>query len=134
MLDKLEAIKERFDEVSQLTDPEVIPDMKQYIQPKKNTKICSLLWRRTRHKKSLSNIETRELLKDEEMKEMAKMELDELQPQQQVMEEEIKVLLIPKDPADSKNAVVEIVRDGGDEASILQEIYTECIKLRGSKG
>ena len=44
------------------------------------------------------------MLKDEEMKEMAKMELDELQPQQEVMEEEIKVLLIPKDPADSKNA------------------------------
>ena len=62
------------------------------------------------------------------MKEMAKMELDELQPQQVVMEEEIKVLLIPKDPADSKNAVVEIVLEQEVMKLVfLQEIYIECI-------
>ena len=60
---------------------------------------------------------------------MAKMELDELQPQQEVIEEEIKVLLIPKDPADSKNAVVEIrAGAGGDEASIFAgDLYRMCL-------
>ena len=76
------------------------------------------------------------MLKDEEMKEMAKMELDELQPQQQVMEEEIKVLLIPKDPADSKNAVVEIrAGAGGDEASIFTgDLYRMYLNYASSKG
>ena len=89
------------------------------------------------YKNLLSNIETaKEMLKDEEMKEMAKMELDELQPQQQVMEEEIKVLLIPKDPADSKNAVVEIrAGAGGDEASIFTgDLYRMYLNYASSKG
>ena len=139
MLDKLEAIKERFDEVSQLiVDPEVISDMKQYIQLNKEYKdLQPIMEAHKAYKNLLSNIETaKEMLKDEEMKEMAKMELDELQPQQQVMEEEIKVLLIPKDPADSKNAVVEIrAGAGGDEASIFTgDLYRMYLNYASSKG
>ena len=139
MLDKLEAIKERFDEVSQLiVDPEIISDMKQYIQLNKEYKdLQPIMEAHKAYKNLLSNIETaKEMLKDEEMKEMAKMELDELQPQQQVMEEEIKVLLIPKDPADSKNAVVEIrAGAGGDEASIFTgDLYRMYLNYASSKG
>ncbi|MBF90283.1 MAG: peptide chain release factor 1 [Flavobacteriales bacterium] len=139
MLDKLEAIKERFDEVSQLiVDPEIISDMKQYIQLNKEYKdLQPIMEAHKDYKNLLSNIETaKEMLKDEEMKEMAKMELDELQPQQEVMEEEIKVLLIPKDLADSKNAVVEIrAGAGGDEASIFAgDLYRMYLNYSSSKG
>ena len=139
MLDKLEAIKERFDEVSQLiVDPEIISDMKQYIQLNKEYKdLQPIMEAHKAYKNLLSNIETaKEMLKDEEMKEMAKMELDELQPQQEVIEEEIKVLLIPKDPADSKNAVVEIrAGAGGDEASIFTgDLYRMYLNYASSKG
>ena len=84
----------------------------------------------------LSNIDNaKEMLKDYEMKEMAKMELDEL-IQKELMEEEIKVLLIPKDPADSKNAVVEIrAGAGGDEASIFTgDLYRLYSAFASSKG
>ena len=123
MLDKLEAIKVRFDEVSQLiVDPNIISDMKQYIQLNKEYKdLEPIIEAYKSYKNLLSNLENaKELLKDDEMKEMARMELDELSPMKDTMEEEIKVLLIPKDPADSKNAVVEIrAGAGGDEASIF---------------
>ena len=123
MLDKLEAIKTRFDEVSELiVDPNIISDMKQYIQLNKEYKdLQPIIEVFQEYKNILSNIENaKEMLKDDEMKEMAKMELDELTPKQEKLEEKIKVLLIPKDPADSKNAVVEIrAGAGGDEASIF---------------
>ena len=139
MLDKLEAIKERFDEVSQLiVDPSIISDMKQYILLNKEYKdLEPIMVAHKAYKNLLSNIKNaKEMLKDEEMKEMAKMELDELVPQQEVMEEEIKVLLIPKDPADAKNAVVEIrAGAGGDEASIFAgDLYRMYVNYAGTKG
>ena len=109
MLDKLEAIKNRFDEVSELiVDPNIISDMKQYIQLNKEYKdLKPIIEAYHEYKNILSNIENaKEMLKDDEMKEMAKMELDELTPKKEELEEVIKVLLIPKDPADSKNAVL----------------------------
>jgi len=138
MLDKLEAIKERFDEVSQLiVDPEIISDMKQYIQLNKEYKdLQPIMEAYKAYRNLLSNIEmAKEMLKDEEMKEMAKMELDELQPQQELMEEEIKVLLIPKDPTDSKNVVVEIrAGAGGDEASIFAgDLYRMYLNYASKK-
>ena len=127
MLDKLEAIKNRFDEVSELiVDPNIISDMKQYIQLNKEYKdLKPIIEAYHEYKNILSNIENaKEMLKDDEMKEMAKMELDELTPKKEELDEEIKVLLIPKDPADSKNAVLEIrAGAGGDEASICL-LYT----------
>jgi len=141
MLDKLEAIKVRFDEVSQLiVDPNIISDMKQYIQLNKEYKdLEPIIEAYKSYKNLLSNLENaKELLKDDEMKEMARMELDELSPMKDTMEEEIKVLLIPKDPADSKNAVVEIrAGAGGDEASIftgdLYRMYTNYADSKGWK-
>jgi len=139
MLDKLEAIKNRFDEVSKLiVDPNIISDMKQYIQLNKEYKdLQPIIEAFQNYKNILSNIENaKEMLKDDEMKEMAKMELDELTPKQDELEEEIKVLLIPKDPADSKNAVVEIrAGAGGDEASIFTgDLYRLYSNYASSKG
>ncbi|MEJ6735349.1 MAG: peptide chain release factor 1 [Flavobacteriales bacterium] len=141
MLDKLESIKVRFDEVSELlVQPDVMSDMKRYIQLNKEYKdLEPIISAYKQYKNILSNIDSsKEMLKDEEMREMAKLELDELQPQASEMEEEIKVLLIPKDPADSKNAVVEIrAGAGGDEASIfagdLYRLYTNYASTKGWK-
>jgi peptide chain release factor 1 len=141
MLDKLESIKLRFDEVSELlVNPDIISDMKRYIQLNKEYKdLEPIIVAFKEYKNVLSNIESsKEMLKDDEMKEMAKLELDDLQPMVEVMEEEIKLLLIPKDPADSKNAVVEIrAGAGGDEASIfsgdLYRLYTNYASAKGWK-
>ena len=139
MLDKLEAIKNRFDEVSELiVDPNIISDMKQYIQLNKEYKdLQPIIESYHEYKNILSNIEdAKEMLKDDEMKEMAKMELDELTPKKEELDEEIKVLLLPKDPADSKNAVVEIrAGAGGDEASIFTgDLYRLYSNYASSKG
>jgi len=135
MLDKLEAIKERYEYIGeQLTDPEVISDMKRYTKISKEYKnLGEIVQAYHTYKDLLGNIATnKELLQtesDEELREMAKMELDELEPKVEPMEEEIKFLLIPKDPEDEKNAIMEIrAGTGGDEASIfagdLYRMYT----------
>ena len=139
MLDKLEAIKNRFDEVSELiVKPEIIADMKQYILLNKEYKdLLPIIDAYKIYKNLLSNIEgAKVMLKDDEMKEMAKLELDELIPKQSLLEEDLKVLLIPKDPADAKNAVVEIrAGAGGDEASIFAgDLYRMYVNYAGSKG
>ena len=141
MLDKLESIKSRFDEVSQLiVDPNIISDMKNYIQLNKEYKdLQPIIDAYNEYKNILSNIDNaKEMLRDDEMKEMAKMELDNLFTKQTSLEEHIRVLLIPKDPADSKNAVVEIrAGAGGDEASIftgdLYRLYTNYASSKGWK-
>lgn len=126
ILEKLEGVKIRFEEVSQLiTDPEVIGDMKRYVKLNKEYKFLEPLMEAYKNFKNLlSNIEqAKQILNDEtdnEMREMAKMELEELEPQIIPMEEEIKLLLLPADPQDEKNAVLEIrAGTGGDEASIF---------------
>jgi peptide chain release factor 1 len=126
ILEKLEGVKIRFEEVGQLiTDPDVIKDMKKYIKLNKEYKeLEPLVETYNNYKNILSNIQSaKEMLateKDEEMKEMAKMELDELEVQIGPLEEEIKILLLPKDPEDDKNAILEIrAGTGGDEASIF---------------
>ncbi|MCK5029421.1 MAG: peptide chain release factor 1 [Bacteroidales bacterium] len=135
ILDKLEGVKLRFEEVGQLiTDPDVINDMKRYIKLNKEYKdLEPLVDAYNEYKNIISNITSaKDILateKDEEMKEMAKMELDELEAKLNPLEEEIKVLLLPKDPEDDKNAILEIrAGTGGDEASIfagdLYRMYT----------
>jgi len=104
LLDKLEGILIRFQEVSeQITNPEVISDTKRYIKLNKEYKeLERVVEVQKRFKNALDNIQSaREMLKEEtdpEMKEMAKMELDELEESLPGMEEEIKLLLIPADP------------------------------------
>ncbi|WP_244826119.1 peptide chain release factor 1 [Carboxylicivirga linearis] len=142
LLDKLEGIIIRFQEVSeQITNPEVIADTKRYIKLNKEYKdLEKVVDVQKRYKNTLDNIQsTREMLKDEtdpEMREMAKMELDELEEAIPGMEEEIKLLLIPADPQDGKNAVMEIrAGTGGDEASIfagdLFRMYSKFCESRG---
>ena len=126
LLDKLAMIKLRFDDVAQqIIEPEVMNDMKRYVQLNKEYKDLSpIVEAYLAYKLVCDNIEeSKEILDtedDAEMKEMARMELDDAIPKKAKIEEGIKVLLIPKDPEDSKNAVVEIrAGAGGDEASIF---------------
>jgi peptide chain release factor 1 len=144
MLDKLEAIKERFEEVGdQLNDPSVMSDMKRYAQLNKEYKgLKEIVEAYYEYKNVLSNIESaRNVLsneKDEEFREMAKMELDELEPKKEQMEEEIRIMLIPADPEDAKNAIVEVrAGTGGDEACLfageLYRMYTRYSEGRGWK-
>ncbi|MEM9918563.1 MAG: peptide chain release factor 1 [Bacteroidota bacterium] len=134
MIDKLEAIKERYQYLEeQLSDPEVLSDMKRFKKVNKEYKdLQEIVQVYDQYKELLGNIDTAtEMLQDsdEEMQEMAKAELEELKPRQEEMQEAIKVLLIPKDPEDSKDVIFEIRSGtGGDEASIfagdLYRMYT----------
>src|SRR5688572_30097793 len=126
MLDKLEAIKDRFEDVSQqLIQPDAMSDMKKYKALNKEYKdLEKIVIEYRKYQNLLSNIENAKQVisteKDEEFREMAKEELDELIPQVDEMEELIKNLLIPKDPNDSKDIIIEIrAGAGGDEASIF---------------
>ncbi|MBO6515370.1 MAG: peptide chain release factor 1 [Bacteroidia bacterium] len=126
MLEKLESIYQRFLQVeTQLSDPAVLSDVKQFNKLNREYgDLKEIVEVYHEYKKLITNLqEAREILKtesDAELKEMAKMEIDELADQQEPMEEKIKWLLIPKDPDDNKNAIVEIRSGtGGDEASIF---------------
>ncbi len=143
LLEKLEGIKLRFEEVGTLiTDPEVISNTKKYIKLNKEYKeLEKVVDVYNVYKNILENIgNAKEMLKedDPEMKEMAKMELDELESKLPGLEEDVKLLLIPSDPEDSKNAVMEIrAGAGGDEASIfagdLFRMYSKFIEKKGWK-
>ncbi|OFX26828.1 MAG: peptide chain release factor 1, partial [Bacteroidetes bacterium GWA2_31_9b] len=126
MFDKLEGIRLRFEEVAQLiTDPATINDMKKYIKLNKEYRdLEPLIEAYKEYKNILSNVASaKEIIateKDEDMREMAKAELNELELKIDPLEENIKLLLLPKDPEDAKNAIVEIrAGTGGDEASIF---------------
>ncbi|MEZ4847533.1 MAG: peptide chain release factor 1 [Bacteroidia bacterium] len=126
MLDKLAQIEARFEEVKQeIIDPEVMNDMRRYkalnIEYKELDKIVA---KTQEYRAVLSNIKnSKNILEnesDDEWKEMAKEELSELMPQKEEIEDALKILLIPKDPEDSKNVVMEITAGtGGDEAALF---------------
>lgn len=141
ILEKLEGVKNRFDEVGKLiNEPEIVADMKRYVKLNKEYKeLEPVVIAYKEYKNTLSNINSaKEMLaseKDEEMREMAKMELEEMTENLPAMEEKIKFLLLPADPEDSKNAIVEIrAGTGGDEASIfagdLFRMYTKFCETR----
>ncbi|GHB51654.1 peptide chain release factor 1 [Persicitalea jodogahamensis] len=126
MQDKLEAIKERFHEVGQqIIQPEVVNDMQRYTKlSKEYSDLEKVVKQYDAYQKILKDIAgARELVnteKDPEMREMAKEELNELQPQQEAMEAALKEMLIPKDPNDSRNSILEVrAGTGGDEAAIF---------------
>lgn len=126
ILDKLEGVKSRLDEVSVLiTQPDIMSDMKRYIKLNKEYKeLQPVVKAYLEYKNVLSNIaSSKQILdeeKDEEMREMAKAEIDELSDRRESLEAQIKILLLPADPEDDKNAIVEIrAGTGGDEASIF---------------
>ncbi|MBC6991863.1 MULTISPECIES: peptide chain release factor 1 [Hymenobacter] len=142
MLDKLEAISQRYEDVSQqLMQPEAMSDMKRYKALNKEYKdLGKIVTEYRNYQQVLSNIENaREVIsteKDEDFREMAKAELDELLPEQDRLESVIKDLLIPKDPNDSKDVIMEIrAGAGGDEAAIfagdLQRMYMRYAEKQG---
>ncbi|WP_033956641.1 peptide chain release factor 1 [Psychroserpens jangbogonensis] len=144
MLEKLQIIKQRFDEVSDLIiQPDIITDQKRYVQLNKEYKDLRLLMdKRELYLEFTDNLkEAEEIIadgSDAEMVEMAKMQYDEAKEGIPKLEDDIKFLLIPKDPEDSKNAVVELrAGTGGDEASIfagdLFRMYTKYCEGRGWK-
>jgi len=142
MLEKLNIVKQRFDEVNDLIiQPEVISDQKRYIQLNKEYKDLSSLMKKREAYIAMQNAidEAQQILAgetDPEMIEMAKMELESAQELKPKLEEEIRFLLVPKEPEDAKNAVVEIrAGTGGDEASIfagdLHRMYTKYCESKG---
>ncbi|RZK50773.1 MAG: peptide chain release factor 1 [Pedobacter sp.] len=144
MLDKLEAIKQRWEDVEeQLSNPDTVQDMKRFAALNKEYKdLGKIVDEYKIYKNVISNIEAnREILnveKDVELKEMAKEELEILLVQQEELEEKIRLMLIPKDPEDAKNAVFEIRGGtGGDEAALfagdLYRMYTRYFETKGWK-
>lgn len=144
LLSRLTAIAERHDEVAKLiVDPSIIADMSRYTKLMKEYKdLESIVKARNEYADVLSNIDSaKEVIEhesDAEFKDMAKAELSELESRKLEMDEEVKLLLVPKDPEDDKNAVMEIrAGTGGDEASIfagdLYRMYSKYISDKGFK-
>lgn len=142
LLEKLEGLEHKFEEISTLiTDPSVLADQKRFVKlSKEYRELERILDAKKEYETMLRNIEeAKEILDgetDPEMREMAKAELDELQPRIPDFEEEIKLLLVPADPEDGKNAIVEIRGGtGGDEAAIFAgDLYRMYIKYCDTKG
>ncbi len=142
LLTKFESIKHRYEEVEQqITDPAVMGDMKRYVKLNQEYKnLQKLVARFQVYKNLVGNIETgREILaeeSDEEMREMAREEMEESEEQIPIVEQQIKLLLVPADPEDGKNAILEIrAGTGGDEASIfagdLFRMYSKFCEKKG---
>ncbi len=144
MIDKLNIVEQRFNEVSDLIiQPDIITDKKRYVSLNKEYKDLGLIIEKKKiFEELLSNVEEAEKMskseKDEELIQMANEQLFESKEKIKVLEEEIRLLLIPKDPDDSKNVVIELrAGTGGDEASIfagdLFRMYTKFCEGRGWK-
>ena len=141
MLEKLKLVENRFAELSELIiQPDIISDQKRYIQISKEYKdLKKIIDKGEVYKNLIANkSEAQEIIsieKDDEMIEMAKMQLEEVEAELPKIDEDLKVLLIPKDPDDSKNVVVEIrAGTGGDEASIFAgDLYRMYTKFSESK-
>jgi peptide chain release factor 1 len=144
IISRLQGVNLRFEEIGQqLTDPEIIADVKRFVKLNKEYKdLDPVVKAYNEYSLLLQNEESaRDILqteKDEEMRDMAKMELEEIEAKLPKLEERIKLLLLPSDPEDSKNAIVEIrAGTGGDEAALfagdLFRIYTRYCENRGWK-
>lgn len=141
LVEKLESIRDRFYYLEELlADPEVIADNKRYAKVNKEySDLTPIINAHKKYTDLLGNIKTaKEMMGDPEMKGMALEELTELEPQLEEMEEEIKQLLIPKDPDDERDVIMEIrAGTGGDEASIfagdLYRMYSKYIEVQGWK-
>jgi peptide chain release factor 1 len=142
MLDKLRIIKQRFDEVSDLIiQPDIISDQKRYVKISKEYKDLNAVMKvGDEYRGLLKNIEeAKEIIadgSDDDMTEMAKIEIEEAEARLPQLEEDIKFMLIPKDPDDAKNVMVEIrAGTGGDEASIFAgDLFRMYIKYCADRG
>lgn len=144
IIERLGAVKDHYLEIGKsIVDPDVIADMKRYVKLTKEYKELQPIVEAYDHYVLLvQNLENaNDILrneKDEEFREMAKMEIETLEEEKEALEERIKILLIPNDPDDAKNAIMEIrAGTGGDEASIfagdLFRMYNKYIESRGWK-
>ena len=142
MIEKLDIVQQRFIEVSDLIiQPDVIADQKRYIQLNKEYKDLNKIVKKGEvYKSIIANMKEAEIMikeeSDVEMIDMAKIQLEEAKVKLPELEEEIRFLLIPKDPDDFKSVVVEIrAGTGGDEASIfagdLYRMYTKYCQDQG---
>lgn len=142
LIEQLEGIRERFEEVSQqITMPEVVSDMEKFKKISKEYRdLEKIVQEYDTYKLILANLEEAKSIleteKDEEMREMAKEELEVLAPKKDEMEEKLKELLIPKDPNDSKDSILEIrAGTGGDEASIFAgDLFRMYQRFAASQG
>src|SRR5574344_536290 len=142
LVEKLDGLQYKFEEIStMITDPAIIADMKRFVKLNKEYHELELLMKaRKDYKNMLANLsEAKNILeteKDEDMREMAKAEIDVTEPKIAKMEEEIRLLLIPADPEDGKNAIVEIRGGtGGDEAAIFAgDLFRMYVRFCENKG
>lgn len=141
MLNKLEAIKARFDQVGiALTNPEIINNQKEFgVYSKEYRSLEKIVKPYEEYVKVLADHQyAKEALNssDDEMRELAKMELPELEEKKETLEKELTKLLIPKDPQDDKNAILEIrAGTGGDEASLFAgDLLGMYLKYCSKKG
>jgi len=142
MIDKIRIVKQRFDEVADLIiQPDIMMDQKRYVKLNKEYKdLKKIVEKGDEYERALANLEeAKEIISDgsdDEMVEMAKIELEEANEKIPKLEEDIKFLLIPKDPEDAKNVIMEIrAGTGGDEASIFAgDLYRMYTKFAAEKG
>lgn len=141
MIDKIDNIEQKYNILQQeLSNPNIVNNLNRYrTLNEEMKKIMPIYEKAIEYKKTLQTIEeSKELLKDEELKELAKEELKEAQENLEQIENELKVLLIPKDPADDKNVILEIrAGTGGEEAALfaadLFRMYTRYAENKGFK-
>lgn len=144
LLEKVLSLQDKYQSLQdQLSDPEVMSDMKKYVQLNKDYKeLQPIIKAGLEYKKCLDELaQAKDIAvneKDDELKDMAKMEIAEIEPKLPVMEQNLKLLLIPADPDDGKNALVEVRGGtGGDEAAIfagdLFRMYSKFAESRGWK-
>ena len=144
ILERIDGLEAKFHEVSLLiTDPAVIADQARYVRLNKEYHdLERVLAAAERYKKALHNLEEAKYVffneQDAELKEMARAEIDELEPQLPSLEDELRLMLLPQDPEDGKNVVMEIRGGtGGDEASLfagdLFRMYTKYFEVKGFK-
>lgn len=142
LLEKVMGLQEKYDALqAQLSDPEIVSDMKRYVQLNKEFKeLAPIIKAGNEYKKLVEDYESAKDImaneKDEDLREMAREEMAEIEPKLPEMEQEIKLLLIPADPQDGKNAIMEIRGGtGGDEAAIfagdLFRMYSKYVEKRG---
>lgn len=141
---RLDGLRLKYEEIGhQMTDPEVIGDMKKFISLNKEYReLQPIVETSERYRTALNHLtEAKDMLaneKDDELREMARAEINELEPQLEQMEAQLKLLLIPADPQDAKNAIIEIRGGtGGDEAALfagdLMRMYIKFIEKKGWK-
>lgn len=144
LLGKIQGLQDKYDSLAQqLADPEVVSDMKKYVQLNKDYKeLEPIVMAGREYRKMVEELEMAKDVvaneKDEELREMAKEEIAEIEPKLPDMEQNIKILLIPADPEDAKNAILEIRGGaGGDEAAIfagdLFRMYMKYFETKGWK-